>query len=344
MTSKVYFSNKINYHNITTLFKKAHEDLEKKISPKEKIAIKVHFGEKGNSKFVSPEYIAPIINSLKKYNNNFFITDTNTLYKGERVNATNHKKIAKEHGFYELDSKIIIADGEIGDDEKNVVINGKIFPKVKIGKHIANSDMIIGISHFKGHSLFGFSGIIKNLGMGCGSRAGKLTMHAKLKPTINNNCVGCENCLEVCLNNAIKIKNSKASLDSKLCTGCAKCIAECDYKAIRALWVEGNEVQERCAEYALGAMKNKKGIFFNFINNITKLCDCAQDSEIICEDIGIVASLDPVACDKASYDLVIKKIGKDIFKEIHKFNGVPIFDYSENIGLGKKDYKLITLR
>lgn len=343
MASKVYFSNKIDYEAITNLFEKAHEDLRKKITSKERVAIKVHFGEKGNSRFVPPKYITPVINSLKKYSSNFFITDTNTLYKGMRVNATDQKKIAKEHGFYELGSEIIIADGEIGDYEENVIINGRIFSEVRIGKYLADSDLIIGISHFKGHSLFGFSGSIKNLGMGCGSRAGKLEMHAKLKPAITDNCTGCGNCLEVCLNNAITIEDSKASIDSKLCTGCAKCIAECNSKAIRALWVKRNEVQERCAEYALGAMKNKKGLFFNFINNITRLCDCAPDSEIICEDIGVVSSTDPVVCDKAAYDLVFKKSGKDIFTESNKFDGTHIFDYSEYIGLGKKDYQLIEL-
>lgn len=340
--TNVYFSKKIDNESIINLFNYCSKDLEKRINPKDRIAIKLHFGEKGNSRFVSPKYISNITNELKKYNHNFFITDTNTLYKGMRVNATEHKKIAREHGFYDIGSDIIIGDGEIGDYEKEIMIKGKLFNKVKIGKYIADSDMIIGISHFKGHTLFGFSGSIKNLGMGCGSRAGKLEMHAKLKPSINDNCTSCGNCLEACLNNAITL-DTKASINTELCTGCAKCIAVCNNKAIRALWVDSNEVQERCSEYALGSMKDKKGIFFNFINNVTKSCDCASDSEIICDDIGLVSSIDPVACDKASYDLVYHHNKKDIFKELNQFDGTNIFDYSVSIGLGKKNYNLIKI-
>lgn len=344
MLSKVYFTKTFDYDAIKNLFNKVYNDFGV-INPKDRVAIKVHFGEKGNTKFVSPEYIKPITDSLKKVNNNFFITDANTLYKGMRVNATDHKKIAKEHGFYELGSEIMIADGELGDYEEIVKIPGRIFLETKIGKHIADSSTIVCISHFKGHDLFSFSGAIKNLGMGCASRAGKLIQHSITKPAVfEERCILCGKCTEACPTNAISLKERSAFINSEICIGCAKCIAVCGNKAIRTSWYRGSEVQKRCAEYALGAMKNKKGMFFNFLKDITKHCDCAkEDSEIICGDIGVVASSDPVACDKASYDLIFKEKGKDIFKELHGYDGTPIFDYSEEIGIGKKDYKLVEL-
>jgi len=345
MLPKVYFAKTFDDEIIRNLFNKVCNDLEKTIILNDRVAIKVHFGEKGNTKFVSPNYIKPIISSLKEINNNFFITDANTLYKGMRVNATDHKKIAKEHGFYELNSEIRIADGELGDYEETIKIPGKIFSDIKLGKYIADSNSIICISHFKGHNLFSFSGAIKNLGMGCASRAGKLIQHSiDFKLAVNENCKLCKKCIVECPVNAITEGDSRVSINPDICIRCAKCVSVCDNKAIRTPWHGSIEAQKRTAEYAFGAMKNKKGIFFNFLNNITEQCDCAkEDSRIICKNIGILASTDPVACDKAAYDLVIKASGKDIFKELHGCDGTPIFDYSEEIGLGKKDYELIEL-
>lgn len=343
MISNVYFSPKIDYSGISKLSEKICRE-SGGINLEERVAIKVHFGEKGNSKFVSPTYIKPIIDTLKKFNNNFFLTDANTLYKGMRVNATDHKHVAKEHGFYKLDSDILIADGEKGDYEETVMISGKIFSEAKIAKYIADSDTILSISHFKGHDLFSFSGTIKNLGMGCASRAGKLIQHSNFRPSVNENCELCMACIEECPKGAITEVGNYAFIDHNLCIGCAKCISVCDNKAIRTPWFKGHEVYERTVEYALATMKGKKGIFFNFINNITKHCDCAKtDSEIICEDIGVLASIDPVACDKAAYDLVIQKKGKDIFKELHGYSGTFIFDYAEEIGLGKEEYHLVEI-
>ncbi|MFH1607976.1 MAG: DUF362 domain-containing protein [archaeon] len=343
MLSKVYFSKKFDSDSIINLFERVHNDLSQ-ITPNERVAIKVHFGEKGNTRFVSPRYIKPIIDSLNKFNSNYFITDANTLYKGMRVNATDHKQVAKEHGFYDLNSEITIADGELGENEELVKIPGRIFSEVKIGKAIADSSTIIAISHFKGHNLFSFAGAIKNLGMGCASKAGKQSQHSNFKPAVNENCILCRMCINECPVSAIIEENSKAVINQSICIGCAKCIAVCNNKAIRTHWLGTEETQKRTAEYALGAMNNKKGIFFNFINNVTEQCDCAkEDSRIICKDIGIVASTDPVACDKASYDLVIKESGKDIFKELHECDGTLLFDYAQDIGLGKKEYELVEL-
>ena len=348
---KIYFTKYFNEENIRRLFLimlNELKEINKGISDNDVIAVKTHFGEKGNTRFVKPELIKPITDEIKKIsselNCNCFITDSNTLYRGQRLNAKDHVKLAKEHGFDVLGIPIIIADGMYGDEEVDVEINKNIFDNGKIAKKIYEADVMVLISHFKGHMLFGFGGAIKNLGMGCSSRAGKLKMHSKIAPYVKSEkCTGCEVCIKNCAVDAISLKNGKAMINNDKCTGCAKCISVCPQGIIMIPWhgATSNEVQERCAEHAFGAVKNKKLICINFINNITKDCDCLKDSEIIGNDIGIVASLDPVACDKASYDLVKEKHGKDIFIEHNNVDGTHILDYAEEISLGVKEYELI---
>ena len=343
----VYYSKDINAESIRKVFLKALADMPKKIDEADKLAIKVHFGEKGNTRFVSPKNIAPVVEELKKVNDNMFLTDCNTLYAGMRLNATDHKRIAKEHGFEALELPIVIGDGEHGDEEVNVPVNKPIFETVKIGKEIAEADALVVVSHFKGHMLFGFGGAIKNLGMGCGSRAGKLEMHSKIKPSISKTCRKCGACIENCSVHAISFSGHDgiAEIDQSLCMGCAKCISSCKFGSVMIPW-GGNtseEAQERCSEYAYGAVLEKKCVYITFINNIAKDCDCAKDSPIIGEDVGLVASVDPVALDRAAYDLSFKMNEEDIFKNNTHRDGTHILDYSEEIGLGRQDYDLITL-
>lgn len=342
MESKVYFTKEINEEGIKKISKVLFS--ENNIL-KDKTAIKVHFGEKGNSRFVSPDKIKLILDNLE--NKNVFLTDTNTLYRGMRLNATDHIQIAKEHRFDEIGVPIIIADGEIGDDAIDVKIDKPIFDFVSIGKEISNVSSILVISHFKGHVLFGFGGAIKNLGMGCGSRSAKLKMHSKVSPNVSqSDCISCKICINNCAFDAISIdKETKKAYINNNCIGCAKCISVCPVGAIEIPWGANTslEAQKRCAEHAYGAIKDKNCLYITFVNNITKNCDCAKDSKIIGDDIGIVASTDPLAIDLAAYDLIVKHHKKDIFKEETKVNGAEIFDYSEKIGLGSKKYKIIEI-
>ena len=342
MEPVVFFSERFDTAVIKELFEKTCQCENGDIGKSDKVAIKVHFGEKGNSRFVSPQNIKPVIDSLKIHTDHFFLTDANTLYRGMRLNATDHLKIALEHGFGALGTPILIADGEHGDDEEHVEIGKKIFASVKIGRQIADADAIVAISHLKGHMLFGFGGAIKNIGMGSGSRAGKLEMHSKIKLSVGISCIACEQCVENCAADAITIEGDRALIDEDKCIGCAKCISVCDQEAIAIPWSGATniEVQERCAEYAFGVLKNKKCICITFINNISKDCDCMADTRIIGRDVGIVASTDPVACDQAAYDLVVEKDG-NIFKKVTGVEGQHILDYSEEIGLGKKAYRLV---
>ncbi len=347
MKPKVYFSEKIDESGIRQVFKMALSDMKYHLGPDERVAVKVHFGEKGNSRFVSADRVKMIVDELKKTNaKDIFLTDANTLYMGMRGNATNHLKVAEEHGFMKVGVPVRIADGEHGDREEKVRVDLPTFKEVMIAQDIAKSSAIAVISHFKGHMLFGFGGALKNLGMGSGSRAGKLQMHSKIHPTINDSCVGCGLCVEACAAEAITIKGKKASIEKDLCTGCAKCIATCPNQAVNIPWhgATTDEAQERCAEYALGAALGKKCIYITFINNITKDCDCMKDTKIIGHDVGVVASVDPVAVDSAAYDLVIAKHGKkDIFMDAGNPDGTHILDYSEEIGLGKRAYELVRI-
>lgn len=350
MRSKVYFTESFDDNVIRKLFEQLLEEKNKDneepvLNENKRVAIKVHFGEKGNTRFVQPSQIRPILTKLKEINNNHFLTDTNTLYRGSRLNEEDHLNLAKEHGFGELDTKIEIADGKLGEDDVSVEIKKEIFDKVRIGRKLAEADSIILISHFKGHVLFGYGGSLKNLSMGFGSRAGKLQMHSKVSPTIDEEkCVGCGVCVDNCSVDAIDIEAGKASINDK-CIGCAKCISVCPHGAVNIPWhgASSEEAQKRAAEYAFGAVKDKQVFCVNFINNVTKDCDCLKDSEIIGKDIGIVASLDPVACDQACYDLCEERNGTDVFKKNTGVDGRVLIDKSDNIGVGSKDYELIRL-
>lgn len=344
MKPYVFFSEKFDSATIRTLFENACRCENGGIAEGDRTAVKVHFGEKGNSRFVPPVSIRPVIESLRERKADFFLTDSNTLYRGMRLNATDHLKIALEHGFGSLGAPIVIADGERGDEEERVPIDKKIFKEVKIGRRIAEADAVVAVSHFKGHILFGFGGAIKNIGMGSGSRSGKLEMHSKIKPSIRAGCISCGQCVETCPAGAVSIEGRSAVIAQDKCIGCAMCISACDEGAVTIPWsgATEDEAQERCAEYAFGVLKGKKRVCLTFINNITSDCDCLADSRIIGRDVGIVASTDPVACDRAAYDLVLAKNG-DIFKKATGVDGRRIMDYAEEIGLGVNSYTLVRI-
>jgi len=338
--ANVYF-RKINSNSLEEISSSARHLLETIISKEniyleKEIPLKVHFGEKGNITFIKPKCFDGIISFLKSKNIASSYIETNALYVGERTTKEKHINLAKEHGFTQL--PIIIADGNLGEEYQEIEINKKHFKKCKIGKQFSNYNQIIVLSHFKGHMLAGFGGTIKQLGMGCASRAGKLDMHANSFPLLNPlKCKKCHTCEKSCPADAISI-GLISKINKKKCIGCATCIAVCPYHAITINWLSTlpKIFHEKLAEYAYAAHKDKKNIYIQFAINITKECDCMhRELKPIAKDIGIFASTDPVAVDTACMDYINKQEGKKVF------GGRDILDYSEKLGLGEKEYKLI---
>ena len=364
MTSKVYFTdfralnandNKIN--KIKRIFDIA--EFDKLISQGDLTAVKLHFGEAGNDGYLNPVFVRQVVDKIKDAGGKPFLTDTNTLYSGSRSNAVDHLTTAIMHGFdyAVVGAPLIIADGLNSKDSIEVKINKKHFENVKIAGDIFESDSMIVLSHFKGHEMAGFGGAIKNLAMGCAPAAGKQQQHSTVKPTVKESkCVGCGKCVKVCPVHAPEVNDRKSRINIAKCIGCGECITVCPPK-----WkTEIDPFVERLAEYAYGAVNNKKGKvgYINFIMNVTPYCDCVPWSDApIVPDIGILASNDPVAIDKACYDLVNEQIGfknsmlkcnhesgADKFKGVwSNLNGYRQISYGEEIGLGSSDYELIRL-
>ena len=315
-------------------------------------AIKIHFGEHGNTAYLKPAIVKPIIDKIIRSKSFCFLTDANTLYKGTRSDAVNHIKTANEHGYNmaELGVPVIIADGLNGKESITIKVGQKHLKEVKIGAAAYHADNIIVLTHFKGHELTGFGGSLKNVGMGFGSRAGKQIMHADVKPHVNEEkCTRCGCCVKWCPTSAITLLDGKkASIDLKKCIGCGECIASCSFGAIAISW-EGTpaSVQEKIVEYFYGVWKDKIGkmAFFNFLTDISPNCDCyAWNDKPVTKDIGILASFDPVAIDQASIDLVNKAAGNDVFKVIYPTVDWSVqLSYAESIKIGTRKYDLIEI-
>jgi uncharacterized Fe-S center protein len=319
------------------------------ISHGDNVAVKMHFGEEGNTGYVHPQYLRIICDAINARGASPYLADTNTLYHGKRLNSKDHLKLAYEHGFT---ADAVAAPVVIPDDtkKKNVAelkIGRRFIKTAKVLKIFLEADAIVGVAHFKGHLMTGFGGALKNIGMGCAAREGKLAQHCDISPVvILKNCTGCRECVKVCPVNAISMRQEKSSIDNTKCIGCASCIAACHFGAIEVNWAAGGEsIQEKMIEYALAVLsgKEKKRVFINFALKITKECDClAKDDPRISPDVGILLSTDTVSIDKASLDLIIKTCGRDIFKEAHpERDGNKQLRYANELGLGSLEYELV---
>ncbi|MFC1738834.1 DUF362 domain-containing protein [Planctomycetota bacterium] len=315
-------------------------------------AVKVHVGEHKNTTYLRAPCIKGLVDELIKLKTKPFITDTSTLYTGRRHNAIDHTILAAEHGFdfHGLGVPFIIPDGLFGTSETAVKINGELNKEVLIAYDIVRCQSIMSVAHFTGHIATGAGATLKTLGMGCASRKGKMRQHSALKPSISNKCTRCGECYNHCPADAITIDDVKAHIDSDKCIGCAECVAVCRFDAVRYDWdAENEELQKNVAEHALGALKGKenRATFFNFLISITKDCDCfdTPDMPRIVDDIGIVASGDPVAVDKAALDLIESTAGKKLPQLLKnkQLNPNHQIGHAEKIGLGTTDYELIEI-
>lgn len=327
------------------------------------VAVKMHFGEPGNLAYLRPNYAKAVCDLVKELGGKPFLTDCNTLYVGGRKNALDHLDSAYQNGFnpFATGVHVIIADGLKGTDETLVPINQKWVKEAKIGKAIMDADIVISLSHFKGHEEAGFGGALKNLGMGCGSRAGKMEQHCDSKPQVNEEvCRGCGTCQKICAHEALQFNaDHKMHIDETKCVGCGRCIAMCPFDAIEPIFGQAFDIlNEKIAEYSYAVIHGRPSFHIALAIDVSPECDCAPyNDKPIVADVGMFASFDPVALDQACADAcnasptipgsVLDRHGHehhDCFKDTHpETDWKSCLAHAEEIGLGTREYHLIKI-
>ena len=303
------------------------------------VAIKMHFGELGNISYLRPNYARAVVDVVKELGGKPFLTDCNTMYPGSRKNALEHMECAWENGFTPLTvgCPIIIGDGLKGTDDVDVPVEGGEYVKAaKIGRAVMDADVFISLTHFKGHESTGFGGAIKNIGMGCGSRAGKTEQHSSGKPHITPElCRGCRKCQKECANNGLIFNEDTRKM----------------------------EVNCRMAEYTKAVIDGRPNFHISLIVDVSPNCDCHGENDIpILPNIGMFASFDPLALDQACVDACLaaapmpgsqlaRNMAKKDFVDHHDHfrNSTPesewksCLEHAEKIGLGSREYTLIKM-
>lgn len=332
------------------------------------VAIKMHFGELGNLAFIRPNYIKAIADMVKEQGGMPFLTDCNTLYPGSRKNALEHLDCANLNGFNTITTgcQIIIGDGLRGTDDISVpVANGEYVKDAMIGRAVMDADVFISVSHFKGHEMTGFGGAIKNIGMGCGSRAGKMDQHSSGKPLVDPElCRGCRRCARECGSDAILFQNNKAIIDQELCKGCGRCIGACAFDAIGVpQWDAGEVLGRKMAEYTQAVCAGRPCFHISLAMDISPNCDCHGENDApILPDVGMFASFDPVALDQACVDACQRQAPMpnsqladnlaqagwhchhDHFKDSNpNVRWKETLEHAEKIGVGTREYELVVV-
>jgi uncharacterized protein len=341
MKSKVY---QISWDSFLKKPEKIYPVLDKfKNNLKGKVPVKVHFGEPGNENAFRGNDIKPITDWIIKSKINGFLTDANTLYTGQRADSLSHLKVAHDHGFADLGLPINIADTEFPEFKLTKLDNQYKNLPIRLAKEIIDGENIICISHLKGHRLYGFGGALKNLGMGSALPAGKKVLHATFAGKINPEiCIKCQTCLSNCPAKAILMEEDLVKINPDKCIGCGECVTVCPQGAIEVPEKNNKISQEKTAIYACGLVKKRKGLYINYLININPQCDCAASTaEILMPDLGVMISDDPVALDQASLDWINNVYGENLFEKVNGDDGFAILSMGEEIGLGKREYKIV---
>lgn len=332
------------------------------------VAIKIHFGELGNVAYLRPQYAKALADVIKDCGGKPFLTDCNTLYPGFRKNALEHLSCAQENGFNELTTgcHVIIADGLRGTDDITVPVEGGVYCKeAYIGRAIMDADIVISLNHFKGHEATGFGGALKNLGMGSGSRAGKMQQHNHGKPVVDQKlCKCCHRCAKECGSDAITFDSGKAFINQEICKGCGRCIGACAFDAISNPNANANEILGcKIAEYTKAVIDKRPNFHINIVCDISPNCDChAENDAPILPDVGMFASFDPVALDQACADACLKNtpmpnsqlsdnLSKINWKHYHdhfldsnpNIRWKETLEHGEKLGLGTREYEIIKM-
>lgn len=333
------------------------------------VAIKMHFGELGNLSYLRPNYAKAVADVVKECGGKPFLTDCNTLYPGSRKNALEHLDCANINGFNTITTgcQIIIGDGLRGTDDITVPVrNGEYCKEAYIGRAVMDADIFISLTHFKGHESTGFGGAIKNIGMGCGSRAGKMQQHNSGKPIVHDDlCKGCRRCAKECGSDAITYENGKAVINQDICKGCGRCIGACAFDAIENQNWDANEILGRkMAEYSQAVCDGRPTFHISLVRDISPNCDCHGENDApILPDVGIFASFDPVALDQACVDACLHATPmpnsqlSDNLADPHWHHHHDNFldsnpnvrwketlEHAEKIGLGTREYELIQMK
>ena len=333
------------------------------------VAIKMHFGELGNLSYLRPNYAKAVADVVKECGGKPFLTDCNTLYPGSRKNALEHLDCANINGFNTITTgcQIIIGDGLRGTDDITVPVrNGEYCKEAYIGRAVMDADIFISLTHFKGHESTGFGGAIKNIGMGCGSRAGKMQQHNSGKPIVHDDlCRGCRRCAKECGSDAITYENGKAVINQDICKGCGRCIGACVFDAIENQNWNANEILGRkMAEYSQAVCDGRPTFHISLVRDISPNCDCHGENDApILPDVGIFASFDPVALDQACVDACLHATPmpnsqlSDNLADPHWHHHHDNFldsnpnvrrketlEHAEKIGLGTREYELIQMK
>ena len=324
------------------------------------VAIKMHFGEPGNLAYLRPNYAKTVADLVRQLGGKPFLTDCNTLYVGGRKNALDHIESAYVNGFtpYTTGCHIIIADGLKGSDDVAVPVDGEYVKNARIGRALMDADIVISLTHFKGHEATGIGGTIKNLGMGGGSRAGKKEMHADGKPIVNESkCIGCGACRKICAHDAPTIENRKMHIDTNKCVGCGRCIAVCPMDAIEGVYdPDGHLLNCKMAEYAKAVVQGRPSFHISLAMDISPNCDCHPENDVpVIPNVGMFASFDPVALDEACAEMCSRMprnpnaafedaSSDDLFHAVHTVtHWQDQTEHGEKIGLGSREYELIEI-
>ena len=330
------------------------------------VAIKMHFCELGNFSYLRPNYVKAVADLIRELGGKPFLTDCNTLYPGSRKNAVDHLYNAEVNGFNSVTTGCynIIADGLKGTDDIVVPVpGGEYCHEAYIGRALYDADVLISLSHFKGHEMTGFGGAIKNIGMGGGSRAGKMQQHNDGKPAVDPAlCRSCRQCARECGSDAISYESGKAVIIQDLCKGCGRCIGACAFDAISAQDDSSADLLcAKMAEYTAAICNGKPCFHISLIMDVSPNCDCHGENDApILPNIGMLASFDPVALDQACADLCLaaepirnSQLGDNLAKpdwhhhHDHFLDSNPnvrwknTLAHGEKIGLGTRDYELI---
>lgn len=331
------------------------------------VAIKTHFGEMGNTSHLRPAYTRTIAGEVRRLGGRPFATDCSTLYAGMRSNALDHLECAAMNGFnsQSCGCPIVIGDGLRGNDEVILPVPKSdlaesVLDEAVVGRVVVDADVLVTLTHAKGCASTAYGGVIKNIGMGFGSRAGKMAMHSEGAPAVlKDKCIGCGVCIKSCGQDAIVVRDGHACISEK-CVGCGHCISYCPCNAIKGIFGPHYDMlQMKMAEYAAAVLAGRDCFHVAIAADITPQCDCFSQSDVpIVPDVGMFASTDPVALDRAIADMICAQpeVTSSALPELHEKCGGSLshlhvlnphsdwelaLEHAAKLGAGSLEYELV---